>query len=168
MRRAGVALTCDHSIKKPTSLQRWHLSRFSSAIATPLVGLLVHQASSAQMPAPALPPVLPSLSPVLVTAPRNPAQPSLSVSPLGAGQSWQFDADDLQRTSGNSIDDFVQTRHRQHRRCQFIGHSARLGLTWFCGQRTSNPGLNSIAFVFKRSCRHRLPFCAGLIDGRIG
>ena len=144
MRRAAVALICDHSIKKPTSLQRWHLSRFSLTIATPLVGLLVHQASSAQMPAPALPLVLPSLSPVLVTAPRNPAQPSLSVSPLGAGQSWQFDADDLQGTAGSSIDNFLSRRGiASTDAASSLGIAPGLGLRGFAVNAQATPGLTA-------------------------
>ncbi len=144
MCRICIAQICDQSFKKIRHLQLPHLLRLSPPIAITFVGLLAPQASSAQATAPALPPVLHSLSPVVVTAPRNLVQSFLSASPLGVGQSWQFDADDLQGTVSTSIDDFLSRRSiASSDAASSLGLAPSLGLRGFAVSAQATPGLTA-------------------------
>ena len=88
--------------------------------------------------------IVPSLSPVVVTAPSNPAPQSVLAAPLGVGQSWQFEADDLRETIVNSVDDFLSRRGIVSTdAASSFGLAPSLGMRGFAVSAQAVPGLTA-------------------------
>ena len=119
-------------------------SPHSLSFTSTIVCLFINQAALAQSQPVATPAIGPILSPIVVSAPLNPASQSVLAAPLGAGQSWQFEADELQEAVANSIDDFLSRRGIVSANASSsFGLAPSLGMRGFAVSAQAVPGLTA-------------------------
>ena len=131
------------SSKLSLSVAGLHVN-LSLVVTVSLIGMCYGKAVMAQTVTQADPSIVPSLSPVVVTVPSQPASRSVLAAPLGAGQSWQFESEELRETVANSVDDFLSRRGIVNTDgSSSFGLAPSLGMRGFAVSAQAVPGLTA-------------------------